>query len=154
MQKQARGLWFEEFYPGLQYMTAGRTVTEADVVAFAGLSGDYNQIHVDAQFSQGTVFGQRVAHGLLGLSIATGLVAQSGMLDGTVGAFREIDQWKFSLPVFIGDTIHVVVIVKETKPMPRLGGGLVVSEVSVKNQRDETVMKGAWTALMLSKPAA
>ena len=147
-----RGLWFEEFDIGLKVVSAGRTITETDVVTFAGLSGDYNQIHTDDEFSKTTNFGKRVAHGLLGLSIASGLVAQTGALEGTVIAFREIDQWKFSNPTFFGDTIHVELVVKEKKPLPRLGGGSIKILVNVINQRDEIVMKGFWTALILSKP--
>ena len=149
-----RGQYFEEFEVGQKIITAGRTITESDIVTFAGLSGDYNQIHTDAQFSAGTPFGQRVAHGLLGLSIASGLAMRTGVLEGTVLAFREINTWKFSNPIYIGDTIHVELLVIETKALPRLGGGSVVIELAVKNQRDETVMKGTWTALVVSRPAS
>jgi len=148
-----RGLYFEEFHPGLQITSVGRTVTEADIVAFAGLSGDYNQIHTDAAFAATIPFGQRVAHGLLGLSIASGLVMRTGVLEGTVIAFREINEWKFVKPVFIGDTIHVVIGVDETKALPRIGGGAVVVSLDVQNQNGETVMKGTWTALVLSRPS-
>ncbi|MEN8243036.1 MAG: MaoC/PaaZ C-terminal domain-containing protein [Chloroflexota bacterium] len=147
-----RGLWFEEFEIGLKVVSAGRTITETDVVTFAGLSGDYNQIHTDDEFTQSTNFGQRVAHGLLGLSVASGLVAQTGALEGTVIAFREISEWKFSNPIFFNDTIHVELTVKEKKHIPRLGGGNVKIMLNVINQRDEIVMKGFWTALILSKP--
>jgi len=148
-----RGKYFEEFTTGLKIVTPGRTVTETDVVIFAGLSGDYNQIHTDAEFSKGTSFGQRVAHGLLCLSIASGLAMRTGFLEGTVMAFREINEWKFSKPVLMGDTIHVVIEVVETKPLPRLGGGLVNFTLEVKNQRDETTMKGLWSVLVANKPA-
>lgn len=147
-----RGLYFEEFEPGLQFVTAARTITEGDIVSFAGLSGDYNQIHTDVEFSKSTPFGQRVAHGLLVLSIASGLAMRSGVLEGTVIAFREINNWKFSSPVFIGDTVRVELKVVETRAFPRLGGGSVVIELAVKNQRDEVAMKGSWTALVASKP--
>lgn len=147
-----RGLYFEQFESGLRFVTAARTITEGDIVTFAGLSGDYNQIHTDAEFSKGTPFGQRVAHGLLVLSVASGLAMRSGILEGTVLAFREINNWKFSSPVFIGDTIRVELEVIETKALPRLGGGAVVIELAVKNQRNETTMKGSWTALVANQP--
>jgi 3-hydroxybutyryl-CoA dehydratase len=147
-----RGRYFELFEPGMRFVTAARTITEGDIVTFAGLSGDYNQIHTDAEFSKGTPFGQRVAHGLLVLSIASGLAMRSGVLEGTVIAFREINNWKFSSPVFIGDTIRVELEVIETRAMPRLGGGAVVIELAVKNQRNEITMKGSWTALVASQP--
>ncbi|MFZ5818597.1 MAG: MaoC/PaaZ C-terminal domain-containing protein [Chloroflexota bacterium] len=148
------GLYFEEFQVGQKITTVGRTIAESDIFAFAGLSGDYNQLHTDAEFSKGTPFGQRVAHGLLGLSVASGLIMRTGVLEGTVIAFREINNWKFVSPVFIGDTIHVEVEVAETKALPRIGGGSIVIALDVKKQTGETVMKGTWTALVLSKPSA
>jgi acyl dehydratase len=146
------GFYFEEFEVGQQITTVGRTVSESDIFNFAGFSGDYNQIHTDAEFSKDTPFGQRVAHGLLGLSIASGLAMRTGVLEGTVIAFREIDNWKFIAPVFIGDTIHVEMEVIETKALRRIGGGSVVITLDVKKQSGETVMKGNWTVLVMSKP--
>ena len=148
-----RGMYFEEFQPGQKIVSAGRTVSEADIVAFAGLSGDFNQIHTDAEFSKKTPVGQRVAHGLLGTSIASGLAVQTGVLEGTILAFREINVWKFILPLTIGDTIHVELDVQETKALRRIGGGLVVIAIDVVNQNSQTIMKGTWTVLVVSKPA-
>lgn len=148
-----RGKYFEDFQVGLKIHTVGRTITEADIVNFAGISGDFNQMHVDAEYSAKTFFGQRVAHGLLILSIVSGLAVQTGVMEGTVLAFREINEWKFQKPVFIGDTIHAELEVKETKDMRRIGGGTVVIEVSVKNQKEETVMKGILTVLVASNPS-
>lgn len=148
-----RGMYFDEFQTGQRIVTAGRTVTEADIVSFAGLSGDYNQIHVDAAYSAQAPFGQRVAHGLLVTAIASGLAMQTGVMEGTVLAFREINEWKFIKPVFIGDTVHVVLEVQETKDLRRIGGGSVTIEVSVVNHNADTVMKGVWTVLIASRPA-
>jgi len=147
-----RGRYFEEFSVGDRIVSAGRTVTETDIVNFAGLSGDFNQIHVDADYASGQMFKGRVAHGLLGLSIASGLAVQTGFMEGTIMAFREIVEWKFSKPIYIGDTIRVEIEVLETKAMPRLGGGSIVIKLNVKNQKDETAQQGTWNALMLSKP--
>ena len=77
---QPRGRYFEEFEAGMVIMTAGRTISESDIVNFAGLSGDYNQIHTDAQFAENTPYGKRIAHGLLVTSIASGLVMRSGSM--------------------------------------------------------------------------
>jgi acyl dehydratase len=151
-QLKTRGLYFEEFKPGMTIVSAGRTVTESDIVMFAGLSGDFTQIHTDAEYSKTSLAGQRVAHGLLVLSIASGLAARTGFMEGTVQLFREIDEWKFIRPVFIGDTVHVVVTVLETKELRRMGSGLVALEVDVRNQQDETVMKGNWRILVASRP--
>ena len=147
-----RGMFFEEFEVGHRIITAARTVTETDIVLFAGLSGDFNQIHIDAEYSKATPFGARVAHGLLGLSIASGLVVQTGFMEGTIMAFREVNEWKFIKPIFIGDTIHVETEVKEVKAIPRIGGGSIVIQLDVKNQSGETVMKGSWTALIAGRP--
>ncbi len=148
-----RGLYFEEFQVGQHIVSAGRTIAESDIIAFAGLSGDYNQIHTDAEFSKTTPFGQRVAHGLLCLGITSGLAMRTGVLEGTVLAFREINEWKVSKPVFIGDTVHVEMDVREVKALPRLGGGSVIIELSLKNQHNETTMKGNWTVLVASRSA-
>jgi acyl dehydratase len=146
-----RGRFFEEFEIGQQVVTAGRTITESDIVRFAGLSGDYNQIHTDAAFAAGEMFGQRIAHGLLVLSIATGLAVQTGFIEGTVLAFRELE-WKFSRPVMIGDTVHAEVEVVELKAMPRLGGGAVTMKVAVLNQSGEVAHRGHWQMLVKSRP--
>lgn len=147
-----RGLYFEEFEVGQKIVTVGRSVAESDIFTFAGISGDYNQIHTDAEFARNTPFGQRVAHGLLGLSIASGLAMRTGVLEGTVIAFREINNWKFVNPVYIGDTLHVEMEVLETKALPRIGGGSVLIALDVKKQSGETTMKGNWTVLVLTRP--
>jgi 3-hydroxybutyryl-CoA dehydratase len=145
-----RGLFFEEFEVGHTITSPGRTITEADVVAFAALSGDWNGIHTDAVYAATQPFGQRVAHGLLGLSIAVALALRLGFLDDTVLAFRELIEWKFSLPIFIGDTIHMQATVSETKAVRRLkgGGGLVTLEVEILNQDNKVVQKGKWSCLV------
>jgi acyl dehydratase len=150
----SRGMYFEEFEVGQRIVSLGRTITEADVVTFAGLSGDYNQIHTDAEFSKNTPFSQRVAHGLLVLSIASGLAMRTGVLEGTTLAFREIGEWKFTRPVMLGDTVHDVMEIKEVKALPRLKAGTVTIELDVRNQHDETTMKGLWTVLVASKPSS
>ena len=146
------GLYFEEFSVGQKITSVARTVAESDILTFAGLTGDYNQIHTDAEFAKGTQFGGRVAHGMLGMSIAVGLLMRTGVLEGTVLAFREIVEWKFIKPVFIGDTLHVEMEVKELKPMPRIRGGQALVALDVKNQKNETLMRGTLAVLVASKP--
>ena len=148
---EPRGMYFEQFEVGMQIVTGSRTVTEADIVNFAGLSGDYNQIHTDAAYASEAPYGQRVAHGLLGVAIASGLAVQTGFMEGTVLAFREITQWKFSRPILIGDTIHALIQVTNTKVMPRLKGGAVSINLNVRNQNNETVQHGQWVILMQSQ---
>ena len=152
MTEMQRGKYFEEFEVGMSFTSPGRTVTESDIVSFAGLSGDYTQIHTDVEFSKQTLIGRRVAHGLLGLAIASGLAVRTGVLEGTVIAFREITDWKFVKPIFIGDTVRVVQNVLEVKALPRLGGGAINIELKILNQNDEIVMKGIWKVLVASSP--
>ena len=116
---QPRGRYFEEFSIGDKVATSGRTITEADIVRFAGLTGDFNEIHINADYATGGPFGERVAHGLLILSIAVGLAVKTGFIERTVMAFRELD-WKFSRPVMIGDTIRVELEVLEAEEMAEL----------------------------------
>jgi len=146
----AHGRYFEEFSLGDTAVTAGRTVSEADIVNFAGLSGDFSQIHTDAEYARQGGFGQRVAHGMLEVSIASGLLAQLGLLTGTALALRELT-WKFSLPVFIGDTIQARITISGLKAVPRLKGGLVTFQIEVANQQGGLVGSGTWVVLVASK---
>lgn len=143
--------YFEDFTEGMIFHTAGRTVTEADIVNFAGLSGDFNPIHTNAVYAAGTMFGKRVAHGLLGLAIASGLAVQLGFMGDKVEAFLDLE-WKFRQPIFIGDTIRAEITVSETKPARRLGGGIVSFDVVLLNQDDKQTGRGTWRILFKSKP--
>lgn len=146
------GRYFDEFKVGEIISTENRLVSEADILAFAELTGDNNRIHTDAEFSRTGPFGRQVAHGLLGLSFTMGLAWRTGFLDGTVLAFREINEWKFIKPVFIGDQIHADLNILETKALPRIGGGSVVLQAELKNQTGEVCMRGRLTVLVLARP--
>ena len=148
------GQYFEEFQVGEKVTTKSRPVTDADIMAFAALTGDDNRIHTDAEFSRTGPFGKRISHGLLGLSIASGLLWQTGILDGTVIAFREVNEWKFVKPIFIDDVVHAELQSLETKALPRIGGGSVVVGVELKNQDNDVCMRGKWTLLVMSRPKA
>ncbi len=145
------GLYFEDINVGQKMVTRGRTITEADLVAFAGLTGDYNPMHTDAAFMKESAFGQRVAHGMLTLSYAVGQAYQLGFMERTVIAFRGLEM-KFSLPVFIGDTLHVELVVTEKKEARRMGGGWVTLDVKIINQEGKTAQSGTWTVLIVFKP--
>ncbi len=151
MAYQGRGLYFQEYEVGQEIRTAARTITETDVVLFAGLSGDYNALHTDAEFAKESLFGERIAHGLLGLSVASGLAAQAGFIEGTVQAFTGLD-WKFKGPIRLGDTIHLLCRVSRLRALPSMGGGMVTLDVQVCNQREEVVQQGAWTLLIKGRP--
>jgi acyl dehydratase len=145
------GLYFEEFEVGQTIETPARTITETDVVIFAGLSGDYNPLHTDAEFAKETMFGERIAHGLLGLAVVSGLAWRTGFMEGTADALISVET-KFRNPVKFGDTIRARFEVKQKKKMKRMGGGFVTLGVVVLNQRDETIQKGDWTVLIRSAP--
>jgi acyl dehydratase len=147
------GMYFEAFEVGQTMRTRGRTVTEADVVNFAALTGDYNPLHTSQTYAQSTDFGGRIAHGMLSVSYAVGQAYQLGFLEQTIMAFREMEV-KFSLPVKIGDTIHVELEVEQTKAMKRLGGGIVRMAFRIVNQEGQAVQRGSWTFLMASEPGA
>ncbi|TFH38132.1 MAG: dehydratase [Anaerolineales bacterium] len=149
---QVKGLYFEQFEVGEKVTSPGRTITEADLIIFAGTSGDFNSIHTDAVYAASTPFGARVAHGVLGLAIASGLAVRTGVMEGTIMAFREILEWKFSQPIFIGDTIHITLEAIEKNPLPRLGGGAITLSIDVRNQEDASVMRGKWVVLVKSQP--
>ncbi|MCB0077439.1 MAG: MaoC family dehydratase N-terminal domain-containing protein [Anaerolineales bacterium] len=144
--------YFDDFEAGMQFTSLGRTVTEADIVNFAGLSGDFNAIHTDAEVAAAGDFGQRIAHGMLVLSIATGLATQLGVVGDKVRAFLGLE-WKFRNPVFIGDTIRVELTVANLREARRMGGGLLTFDVKVLNQKDETTQKGSWTLLLQKRPS-
>ncbi|NLD42734.1 MAG: dehydratase [Chloroflexi bacterium] len=149
-----RGLYFEEFAVDQELQGPARTITEADVVQFAGLSGDYNQLHTDAVYAaRHSGYGKRIAHGLLGLSVASGLAARAGFIEGTALAFLGLD-WRFKKPIFIGDTIAITARVRRVRPMASSGGGIVVLDVSVTNQSGAIVQQGEWSLLMRGRPQA
>jgi len=143
-------LFFEDLRIGMHSLSAGRTVTEADVVSFAGLSGDYNSLHVDAHLARGTVHGQRLAHGLLVLSILSGLATRTPMMQGLAGAIVGLGglECRFRLPTFIGDTLRARLTVAELKPTSKESRGVVVLHRDGINHRDETVLESVWTLIV------
>jgi len=146
------GLYFEQYEIGQKMVTRGRTITEADIVQFGSLTGDFNPMHFDAEYMKTHMMGQRIAHGMLSLSYAVGQAYQLGFMEKTVLAFRSLEM-KFSAPVLIGDTLHVELTVKELRASPRLGGGMVTLDVKIVNQADKTAQSGTWTILIASRPA-
>ncbi len=134
------GLSFEDLQVGQEYCSPGRTVTEADIVIFAGVSGDYNVLHTDAEHMKSSLFGERIAHGLLVLSI------QQGLLERAMPArARELSvgiKWKFKGPVKIGDTLHVRARITAKQDSDQPGWGLVTVEREVVNHLGEVVQAG------------
>ena len=142
----ARGRYFSEFEVGQSFETGGRTVTEADVVLFAGLSGDYNPLHTDQSFAEKTPFGQRIAHGMLSASISTGLAQTLGIYEGTVIALVQ-QTFSFKAPVFFGDTIRLRQTVDAVRPSSKGGKGTVTFKSQVLKQDDTVVVDGEWIVL-------
>ena len=145
-----QGRFFEEFSIGEQFTTRARTVTEADIVTFAGLSGDFNPLHTDKEFARNTPFGERIAHGLLGVSIQSGLSQGLGITEGTTIAFLSLT-WNFKAPILIGDTIHVVQAVQEKRETKKPDRGIIVFSVQVINQKGEVVQEGTKTMMIRRK---
>jgi 3-hydroxybutyryl-CoA dehydratase len=104
---------FADFAVGETFETAGRTVTEADLVNFAGVSGDFNDLHLDAEKMADSEYGERIAQGALVFSLMTGLVWQADVTGDALVAFYGVDRLRFRAPVFVGDTVHVELEVAE-----------------------------------------
>ena len=147
ISRKDRGLTFDEFDIGDQYCSQRRTVTEADVVSFAGLSGDFNPLHTDAEFGRQTPFGERIAHGMLVVAIATGMANWTGIFEGTTLALVE-QLIRYKGAVRFGDTIYLMLEVLEKKPTSKTDRGVVRFAARVINQREEVVVDGEWTLLM------
>jgi len=141
------GKYFEEFKIGQQFETGSRTVTETDVINFARVSGDFYPLHMDEVYAKTTPFKGRIVHGLCGLSIASGLVIQTGIFEKTLLAFLNMN-WKFVKPVRIGDTLTVKLEVVEAKETRQKDRGILVFAVLVNNQDKEAVQEGQWTIIM------
>ncbi|WDN89939.1 hypothetical protein BuS5_02909 [Desulfosarcina sp. BuS5] len=146
--------YFEDLQLGDQDQTVGRTITEADIVNFAGLSGDFNPIHMDQAFAEKTFFKKRIAHGILVFSVASGLFTQSEMntfMKKSVIALMEI-KWKFLKPVFIGDTIHLEVEIIEKKETSKPDRGIVILKRTVVNQKGDAVQEGDIIMMIRRRP--
>ena len=144
------GLFFEDFTVGDEFFTQRRTVTEADVIQFAGMTGDNNPLHTDEVFAKSTQFGGRIAHGLLGASIAVGLWCRLGLVDGTALAFLST-QWKFVHPVKLGDTVHARLKITDKRETSKKGRGIIFIRFDVRNQEDQQVQDGEMTLMVAAK---
>ena len=146
------GLRFADLHAGLAFRSPGRTITEADLVAFAGLTGDYSELHTSDVYAKASEFGRRVAHGMLGLAYAHGLMwARTGELRDVAIAFLGISDWRFVGPIFVGDTIFVEYAIAELRDSrSRPTQAIATFDVAVKNQHGEVLQQGK-KALLVSK---
>lgn len=134
--------FLEDLSVGDVFTGPGRTITESDVTAFAGLSGDFNPIHTDKVFAEGTLYGQRVVYGLLVLSIMTGLLDRTGLFSGSAIAMLGIREWVFEGPVFIDDTVRFRLTIEDVRRTSKGDRGVVKRRFEILNQRDEVVQRG------------
>lgn len=147
-----RGMYFEDFEIGRTFTTSARTVTEADIVNYACLSGDFNQVHTDWEYARSTAFGGPVAHGPLVYAIAGGLNYASGVNEGTLLALLGVDEWRMLAPVFAGDTIRMHSTVADVRASSKPGRGVVVLQRDILNQRHESVQSMKVTLMYRVRP--
>jgi len=152
MAETRLGYRYADLHVGMAFRSPGRTITDADLVAFAGLTGDYSELHTSEVYGRNSQFGRRVAHGMLGLAYAHGLMwARTGELRETAIAFLGINEWKFAGPVFVGDTIFVNYRIAELRDSTsKPTQAIAVFDVEVETQDKRIVQRGR-KALLLSK---
>jgi acyl dehydratase len=141
-------LYFDDVEVGMRFESPARTITEADIVNFAGVSGDFNPLHTDEVFAKDTIYGRRIAHGVLALSVVTGLRQRMGTFDGTLMGFLEIRSWRFRAPVFPGDTIRAITSVAELRETSKPDRGVMVQGIEVLNQDGDIVQDGEFVTLL------
>ncbi len=150
MLRKLQGLYFEDYEIGDRFETPGRTISEADVVAYAGLSADYNPLHIDEEYANDTIYGSRIAHGMLVASIGFGAFMRLGTVIGTGMGILNVNA-RFLRPVHIGDTIKTeaeVVTVRQTSKPDR---GIVGFKLIVVNQHGQTVCEIDYSHMIKTK---
>lgn len=148
------GLYWEDWEVGRTFESAARTVTETDIVMFAGLSGDYNPLHINEEYCKTTEFKTRIAHGPLVYAIAAGLIFQLHLYDDTLIAFLGFETLKFTRPVKIGDTIRARLVVTERRDTSKPDRGVMKRKLEVVNQRGEVVQEAIQAFLLKKRPAS
>jgi acyl dehydratase len=148
------GYTYDDLHVGMSFRSPGRTITDADLVAFAGLTGDYSELHTSEVYAKSSQFGRRVAHGMLGLAYAHGLMwPRTGELRETAVAFLGISDWKFVGPIFVGDTIFVnyrIAELRDSKSRPTQA--IASFDVELVNQNGEVVQRGRKSLLVSKVP--
>lgn len=144
-------MFYEDYAIGNEFITPGRTIGEADVTLFAALTGDYNRLHTDAEYMRESVFGERIAHGLLGLAVVNGLKYRTDIDSDGIIAFLGLT-WAFAGPIRFGDTIHGVLRVAAMRETSNPERGIIIKHVQIRNQRDEVVQEGEFTMMVKRRP--
>ncbi len=150
MAYEFQGMFFEDWEEGYELWTASRTITEADIMAFAGVSGDFNPLHTNEVFASTTPMRGRIAHGMLGVAIATGLANQTRTMEGTTMALMS-QTLNYKAPIFPGDTVTLCLTVLKRKMSSKGGKGVVWLKMELFNQRDEVTTDGEWVLLMKAR---
>lgn len=152
--KPRLGYRYDDLFVGMRFRSPGRSITDADLVGFAGLTGDYSELHTSDVYAQHSQFGRKVAHGMLGLAYAHGLMwARTGELRETAVAFLGIDGWKFAGPIFVGDTIFVDYELAELRDSrSRPTQAIATFAVQVVKQDGSVVQQGRKTLLVSKVP--
>lgn len=145
-------LYLDDLKAGQTFVTPGRTITEADVMSFAAWTNDNNQVHTDVEFAKNTRYGQRIVHGMLGASLCLGLIARTGVFEGSAVALLGIDQWQFTAPVFIGDTLTCTVEILSARRTSSGKYGVVERQLTLRNQHGETVQSGRMDVMVTTGP--
>lgn len=150
-----RSYWFEDFQLGQVLTTNARTIGAAEISSFAGLTGDFMPIHMDAAFAARSEFGERIAHGLLGLVIAQGLIAMTGHVHESGIASLGWNNWRFKAPIRIGDSVHVRLRISALRgSASRPDAGIVTEEIELVNQAGSVVQAGEHVSLVLRRQSA
>ncbi len=146
-------MYFDDFAVGSRFATGGRTITEADLVKFSEISGVYSPLHLDEEYCRNTVFGKRIAHGPLVLSISNGLVAALNLYEESLIALLSLE-WQFLKPVFLGDTVSAIDVVDSLRASTDRSKGIVTFGRIVKNQDGQEVQRGTLVVLLRRRPVA
>ncbi len=144
--------YFEDFCPGQVFTSQARTITETDVVTFAGWSWDTNPVHTDAESAAQGRFGERIAHGVLGLSVAMGLASRLGVFERCSVALLGIDDWRFRQPLMLGDTVRCRVAILATRLTSRRDTGILKRRFTLLNQHDDVVQEGEIGLMVRVRP--
>ncbi|RJF86325.1 dehydratase [Oleomonas cavernae] len=149
-----RGYWFEDFEIGMVMESPGRTITEADILNFAGLTGDFTPIHLDDTFARASIYGERIAHGLMGLVFAQGLISLSAHLWDAGVASLSWKNWEFKEPLRLGDTVRARwTLTDKRESRSRPGLGIITEFVELVNQHGSTVQHGDHVTLVKKRAA-
>lgn len=145
------GRYLEEFSVGEVFVTPERTITQADIQAFADLTEDHNPVHVDTEFAAESIFGGVISHGPMMIGITFGLISKLDLLDGTIIALKAVD-WSFDAPIRPGDRVHVRAEVADVRASQKAPDrGVLTLTIDVRNQHDATVQAGRVTGVMKTR---